>query len=420
MLSRREASARVGKIGVFAGLLGVVGINKMSCGEDEETIDRDSLGLQKEQGWNFGSADKPLTFPDAVLSDSTGSLGWSNYLDAAKLQNAYQPKNLVWQPYVVPTLVQSLAQASLKSQLKPVNSQAMKESYARGLGMKDLLAKSKDMNTAVIMIDLPGPESIAFGAALADSADLVIAFDNWPHPLGVVPSHQTLAAMLFYAQEVSDKSAKRPDKAPAVILLDSNRLNTYGDADNQFDNRYIATIPTADNLKKSNINSVFYGVPNESTKTESDDLNDDFSSFKEKGVNVALLPMTNFQKQRVAQDTAHGKTSALAGTQPAQNVYYYGGGPSLWPYFFMYYAMTPRYGMPSYSSLPRTSMQRPSYTPTPRPTLFSSRNVGGVSGIGRQKPTGFGRVSTNVNSSGKTTSIRSGSFSRSSGGSSSS
>jgi hypothetical protein len=408
---------RVGKMGAFAGLAALVGINRLDCGDDtdETTVDKDSLELQKEQGWNFGSTDKPLKFTDTVLLDSKGTVDWSNYLDAIKLQNAY--RNAAWQPYVVPTLVQSLSQSSLKSQLKPINSQAMKEAYARGLGMKDLLAKSKDKTNIMMMIDLPGPESVAFGAALADTADVVITFDNWPHPLGVVPSHQTLGAMLFYAQEMSDNSVKRPDKAPAVFLLDSNRLNAYTDADNQFDNRYVAKIPAADTLKNNHVNSVFYVMPNETRKMELDDLNDDFASFKDRGIAVALLPMTNFQKPALAQDTTRTKASGHV-SAPPQNVYYYGGGPSLWPYFFMHYAMTPSYRMPSYSSLPSTSVGRPSYTPTPRPTIFSSRSVGGVSGVGRQKPTGFGRVSTNVNSAGKVTSVRSGSFSRSGGRSS--
>jgi hypothetical protein len=417
MLSRREANLRVGKISAFAGLAALVGIERFQCGDDDETtIDKDSLELQKEQGWNFGSTDKPLAFADTVLLDSKGSVDWTGYLDAMKLQNAY--RNTAWQPFVVPTLAQSLSQPSLKSQLKPVNSQAMKEAYARGLGMKDLWAKSKDKANITMIVDLPGPESVAFGAALADTAELITTFDNWPHPLGVVPSHMTLAAMIYYAQEIAEKSAKRPENAPAIFLLDSNRLNAYTDADNQFDNRYVAKIPSSDALKTNHVNSVFYVVPNETRKVELDDLNADFASFKEKGMNVALLPMTNFQKPALAQDTTRTKASGLATTQPAQNVYYYGGGPSLWPYFFMHYAMTPSYRMPSYSRLPPTSIGRPSYTPTPRPTIFSSRSVGGVSGIGRQKPTGFGRVSTNVNSAGKVTSVRSGSFSRSGGRSS--
>jgi len=42
--------------------------------------------------------------------------------------------------------------------------------------------------------------------------------------------------------------------------------------------------------------------------------------------------------------------------------------------------------------------------------MFSSRTLGGTAGVGRQKPTGFGRVS--VGSSGSSSSARSGSLGR--------
>ena len=47
--------------------------------------------------------------------------------------------------------------------------------------------------------------------------------------------------------------------------------------------------------------------------------------------------------------------------------------------------------------------------PALRPTIFSSRTLGGGTGIGKQKPTGFGRVSVRASrSTGSITGIRSG------------
>ncbi|HEX7501488.1 MAG TPA: hypothetical protein VF524_14490, partial [Polyangia bacterium] len=54
------------------------------------------------------------------------------------------------------------------------------------------------------------------------------------------------------------------------------------------------------------------------------------------------------------------------------------------------------------------------FAPSPRPTMFSSRTVGGLSGVGKQKPSGFGRVSYRAGGGGFG---RSGSFGRSSSGS---
>jgi hypothetical protein len=66
---------------------------------------------------------------------------------------------------------------------------------------------------------------------------------------------------------------------------------------------------------------------------------------------------------------------------------------------------------------PPTRFNAPSYKPAARPTMFSARNTGVTSGVGRSKPTGFGRVSTRVDGSGKVSrssysSGRSGSFGR--------
>jgi hypothetical protein len=59
----------------------------------------------------------------------------------------------------------------------------------------------------------------------------------------------------------------------------------------------------------------------------------------------------------------------------------------------------------------------PAYRPTFRPTMFASRTLGGAAGFGKQKPSGFGRVSVRM-SGGRVSSFggssrRSGSFGRS-------
>jgi hypothetical protein len=412
MLSRRDANKRLGKIGALAAVMSAVGLGT-GCGEKETVVEKDALELQKEQGWNFGSSDQALDFPGAVSMDSTGSLGWSVFLEPTALLRAYQPRNTRLQPFVVPTLVQSLSQNSLRGQIRPIVLPAMRDAYARGLGMRDILSKSQNASSVLLICDLPGPESVAFAAALADTADVILTFDNWPHPLGVVPSHHTIGALVYYAQEVTDKTAKRPENAPAVFLLDSGRLTPYSDASDKFDNRYVARIPTADNLQTLGITSVLYAVSSEYQKTELDDLNDDFALYKDKGIAVSMLPLNHFMKPApgtVSSDTARTAT----GSQPA---YYYGGGSALWPWFFMHYAMmSPYRGFPAGTTRTTPPVQRPNYAPVRRPTVFSSRNVGGTTGIGKQKPTGFGRVSTSVSGSGRTSRVRSGSFSRSRSG----
>lgn len=422
MLTRREANGRIAKLGLSAMILATAGVGVGCGGGDEEEdgvdVERDALELQQKEGWNIGATDRTLTIVHKAGTDSQGTTNWSGFLDSSSLLKAYQPKNSAWQPYVVPTLVQSLAQPSLRSAVQPVYSSSMGEAYSRGLGMREIITKSKNSEGTAIIVDLPGPEAVAYAAALADVADPVITFDNWPHPLGVVRSQETLGAMLYYAGEVTEKAAKRPAGAPAVIILDSQRLAPYTDEDNQFDNRYVAKVPTADKLAAMKVTNVLYAVPDGSRTAELDDLNEDFAVYKEKGINVAMVPLTNFKpdESASASDTS-GKN--VAGTT-THRTYYYGGGPMFSPWFFYHYPLfVAAYSLPSRSRLPNTSITGRNYTPSRRPTVFSARSVGGGSGVGRQRPTGFGRVSTRVGSNGRTTGVRagsSGSFGRSRGG----
>lgn len=419
MITRREANAQLVRFGATAALLATAGI--AGCGESEEEgtdVERDALELQQKEGWNVGSTDRNLPLANKSTSDSRGSLDWSAYLNPDALVKAYAPKNSTWQPYMVVTLAQALGQSSLRGQIKPTYSRSMEEAYARGLGMREILMKSKNPETTMLVVDLPGPEAVAYGAALADVADPIITFDNWPHPLGVVPSQATLGAMLYYAGEIAEKSAKRKANAPAALLLDANRLAPFNDPDNEFDNRYLAKIPAADKLTAAKITSVMYAVPDSGRTTELDDINEDFALYKEKGLNVSMVALTDFQPDKTATQDTTRTTRSSHGMY--HSTYYYGGGAMFAPWFFYHYPMYSAYNLPSRSSLPATSLNGRSYTPSRRPTMFSSRTVGGSrSGVGRQRPTGFGRVSTRVGSDGRTSGVRagsSGSFGRSRSG----
>lgn len=408
MLSRREANKKIAKLGTLTILLSAVGIHSGCDSEDEMEVEKDSYELQKEQGWNVGATDKNLSFFGKSTNDSKGSMDWMNYRDPKKLLDAYKPSDK-FLPFMVPTLVQSLSQNSLKNQISPIYTPEMGVAYSRGLGMREIIQKTKEPEKMCIICDIKGPEAIAYAAAMADIANPIITFDNWPHPLAVVPSHLTLGAMLFYAKEIEEKSKLRKADATPVFILDANRLNPYTDADNQFDNRYIAKLPPSDKLKGLNISNIIYAVPNENKQTESDDLNDDFATYKENGLNVAMLPLTSFQPSQEADKKELG-TSELASTattQPA--VYHYGGGSSFLPYFFMYYAfMRPSIGNYTPSRIPPTNLPRPNYTPIRRNTMFSSATIGGARGVGKVKPSGFGRVSTRLSRDGRLTGIRSG------------
>ena len=56
-----------------------------------------------------------------------------------------------------------------------------------------------------------------------------------------------------------------------------------------------------------------------------------------------------------------------------------------------------------------TKVRPPSYAPKTRPTMFSGRTTGAARGVGRTKPTGFGKVSSRVDRTGRVLGTRSGS-----------
>jgi hypothetical protein len=465
MLTRRAATKSLAGLAAMAGMSSFV----TACDDDDEESDRDVLEIQQKEGWNVGSTDKTLQFANKQDSDSLRDQNWRTFTKPDALMKAWQPSADEWKPYYIPTLIQSLSQATLQSAIVPVCSPAMREAYSRGLGMRELIKTSKNPMETIVIADLPGPEAVAFAAAMSDVAVPVLTFDNWPHPLGVVQSHLTLAALIYFAKEVAEKSAKREKKAPAVMVLDGNRLANYVDADNQFDNRYIAKLPSAENLAAMSIKSAMYATPSEAQKTELDDINDDFATYKEKNIAIEMLPVTRFQS---APSVASAGVSSSTGTasvstatalvqqgkplnqaqnlqnqpqngqmqnaqgQPQQYanasgsyvsyapVYFYGGSPFHSAWFFYHYPVYSYYRpMPVMSRLPATTYSRPAYNAVRRPTVFSASRVGsaGASGIGKQRPTGFGRVAVRTNSStGRVSGVRagrSGSFSGSRSGS---
>ncbi|MFH0989303.1 MAG: hypothetical protein V1799_04715 [bacterium] len=406
-LNRRKATQRILKIGTVGTLIAIGGTKlAYDALEDEDELATDSLKLQQAQGWNVGSTARTLLFSDQTNNDSMGSADWKSYLDFNQLIRAYEPRQTAWKPFFVPTLIQSLFQPSLRQALLPINSYGMKLAYARGLGMREIINSNPLFTNTMLMVDLPGPESIAFTAAIADLIDPILTFDNWPHPLGVVPSHQLLSAMLYYAREVMQKSLSRPAIAPAMLVLDRNRLASYSDADNQFDNRYVAKVPTAESLTKNGIKKLLYVLPENAAGKELDDLNEDFVSYKEKNLAVDILPMNHFTQDPGAPPDSSNTYLLRPPIQP-HHVYYY-GGRSYGHWWF--YSNYPHYRIgDQYRTINEPfPFSRPFFQPNRRSTLFTRSFTRG-SEIAKTRPSNFGQVTTRVSRSSRSiTGIRSG------------
>ncbi|MGE0129946.1 MAG: hypothetical protein AB7U82_17830 [Blastocatellales bacterium] len=421
-ISRRS----VGKGLAWGAVLTMAGVTVYQLASDDDPeVSEDSLDLQKKQGWNIGSTDKKLSFVGATMTDSRGNL-WRGF-DPNYLISVYQPRDPQWKTFFAPTLIQSLSQSSLGSQMKPVNAPTMPDTYERAGALRNLISQTPDAKQTLIISDLPGPQSIAVGAAMADTAHLIPIFDNWPHPLGVVRSHETLGAMAYYAGEIDEKRSKLTENSPAMLLLDSNRLTPYSDQDTQFDNRYLAKLPPTDQLKQRGIQQVIYLVKDQNQKQELDDINDDLIEWQKQGINVRMLRLSDFKPYDEPAQAATAGTSTSSST--VQRHYYYGGSPMMHWWFFSNYG----YGYPrdvyvyrdgrNVPIPPRSTSgptyDPPNYRPTSRPTVFNASRVGGVTGVGKTRPSGFGRTSVRVSNDGRVTGVRSGrsgSYGRSGGG----
>jgi hypothetical protein len=221
--------------------------------------------------------------------------------------------------------------------------------------------------------------------------------------------------VLFYRPLFLRADETRKTPAPPVFVLDRRRLNPYVDEQSQFDNRYVAKLPTSENLESLGVRHVLYVVPGKADLHELDDLNDDFVAFARSGIDVKMMALTDLGAPQVAQPTA--------GSAPV--AHYYGGSPHTHLFFWNLYGWhRPGIAPPGGARAPALAPPRPpanvsngaAYRPAPRPTIFSARRTGIGTGVGKQKPSGFGVVSVRESrSTGRIAGVRtgrSGSFGR--------
>ena len=268
------------------------GESQLADSRDEVEVNVAALKLQRQAGWDVGQSGVALAFPDSTVEDRNGSQAWRAAMN--DLAGTLAPSSPALRPFYVPTLFQSLigtAGQGLRAVMRPIHTADMESDFGRGVALREQLAFAEWPKDTAIVVDAPGPRAVALAAALADRYAPVFTFGNWPHPLGVVPAHQTLAAALFYLPMFRAADAQRSADAPPLFVLDANRLAPYGDADRQFDNRYFVHLPTAEQLAALGITHVLY-VSAEAQ--ELDDLNAALVALCEKGVDVKMVALDDF------------------------------------------------------------------------------------------------------------------------------
>lgn len=442
MMSRRQFSiaSAVAVAAVGAGTAATIGCTRRD--ETPRYDEQESLTLQREAGWNYGNTSSQLRFDDAVAHDVANSERWQSYNTAAAL-GAVFPATDKTRLLASTALIDALdsdgdgdAQGdTLAAQMQPVFRPSMEESYQRGVALANGLAREPDaLGSTLVILDLPGTESVAAATGMASIAEPVLHLDNWPHPNGVVPSHETLGALLYYAPELDDARQARAEVTPTVLVLDRDRLPEANiDETRGFDNRYGVMMPSIDELRANGIERVVYVTP-ESGDEEPDDLNEFFAVLTEENTEVKQIAMSDFQPaSEEALRDASTAFAAVGGADGAANEggaatpdsldepatteqeyhdqrrYYYGGSP--FGSYFLWGYLLGRGFTPAYvpANTPRSSRVPPPRTRTvrPRPTAFSQRYAGTSfargSSVGSSRPSGLGRVTVPVDSAGRRT-----------------
>jgi hypothetical protein len=174
------------------------------------------------------------------------------------------------------------------------------------------------------VIDLPGPDSIAFAAGMASLCSPVLVMNNWPHPLGVVPTHDCVAALAIFAAYFREAAAARKTSIAPAWVLDRNRLRPLLTPESSFDNRYRVTLPTASALLAQQITDVFY-ICNAETDAPSIDIAPELTQLDAQGVHVHLLPLSAFASTPDGPLTANTRSSTIGNLA---NVRYRFGPPT--------------------------------------------------------------------------------------------
>ena len=265
---------------------------QLADARDEVDVNVDALKLQRDEGWDVGQWGTPLLFTGSSDVDAAGTQAWREAM--GNLAVALAPSSPSLQPYYVPTLFQSLigpAGQRLRAVMRPIHTADMDNDFARGVALRAQFGLVDWPKDTALIVDAPGPRAVAVAAALADRFAPVFTFANWPHPLGVVPAHETIAASLFYLPMFQAAASVRAPDAPPLFVLDANRLAPYGDADRQFDNRYFVKLPTAAELAALGVRHVLYVGAD---ARELDDLNAALVTLCQNGVDVKMLALGDF------------------------------------------------------------------------------------------------------------------------------
>lgn len=363
---RRNALRSLAVLGTFAVFGGLL-LSRCDDSSPQVAI-QPSLDLQRREGAYRGATGDHLQFVDPTTFDAEGSVPTKDELD--HLAEDLKPDSAQLEPFYVPTLFQSLGAPgndALRADFRPVHSAAMDRAFGQGRAVRELLEHAERPGAVALVVDLPGPEAVAFAAGLRPFVHTVFTFDNWPHPRGVVPAHQTLGAAVWHRSAFHPATGTGP--RPAAFVLDRQRLSPYHDEPDRFDNRYLAKLPEVAALRVRGIERIFYVVPEDAPAQELDDLNATFVAWRAAGITIHLLSLRDLLpgEPLPAQGAAPPSPARTSPTPP----YYWHGSPATHWWFWNHYGWPGR-AYPLVPVAPTRGTFGTGYLPRVRPPDFGS------------------------------------------------
>lgn len=353
-ISRRAAMRN---LLIGAGVLGGVaacgvGIAASVPPDTQEQL-QPSLGAQRVYGWNLGARDRALVYEGFAVQLQVPSMLSSLIADTTPETWAHlHDRTLFEAPAARPTAnlaEENVLFAPLSEQLRAMVTPAMRRASQVGAAVASLFRGRAP--AAGLVVDLPGPESVAFAAGAAEVFEPVFGIANWPHPLGLVPAHLTLAAVAHHQPELQRGRALRTRPPPPCFVLDRARFADAIDHPTRFDNRYMASLASAAALRAGGVYRLLYVVATAAALPELDDLNDDMVDLVRAGITVAALALDAF-----SIEYADGRV-------------YYGGDPTTHEGFWRHYPWAP--AAPEALDAWQVDATARSFVPRRRATVFS-------------------------------------------------
>lgn len=300
-VSRRTLLIAGTAASAFAIAATVVAVS--TCADAPETTEeRAALDMQRRYGWSFGANGEVLTLT-GISAESDPLTGSTQRAQLPTLR--LDPPEAWLKPFYQAALLEVSTAHPLEpppadtsvmvpfpEAFVPIAERDLSMPFRAGLALARVLARVKEK--CALVVDCTGAESIAIAAGAADVFTPVLLMPNWPHPRGVVKSHQALAALVIFQRYFTLAETTRAAGAPPVFVLDADRVAPLASAEQSFDNRYRAALPPAQALQAAGIQHLFYVRPVEATANDTKDVHVRFSEYGAAGIVVHMVHAADF------------------------------------------------------------------------------------------------------------------------------